>query len=442
MVTVPLGQSAYKRQFAGEPEIKLINRFLEKNPANLIEHVALLTRPGSTSLGKFPGGRIHATYSKTGLFSGDLFIASGPSLYRLTTTNVVLPITGTIVNNNTFVYGTWMKGIGYEFLFVSDGQTLQFYSTRALGTLSLTGSGGANTPQVITDFRSSGQVIEIGGTYYGWSADVNSGTRAGTSANPYLALLGTAALDSNGLAYDASSLSEMASLLNFSGISGFDYSSTVPGANPNVTATATATALAVTAIQDLAAGNLVTTSIFSGSNVAWAATTLTGGGNQALQTVTGMGAGELPGSLTSVSNYVLVGVAGTNKFYFINPGETVIDPLNFASKESNPDNITSMTTVGDQAIICGDGSTENWYATGDFSAPFAPVKGRVYRRGCLAGTECAVGDSLFLVGEDGVVYMIGYNYGDTSQYGVHRVSTHAIEERIRVQMRLLQGLPT
>lgn len=441
MVTVPLGVGAYERNYAGEPEIRLLNRFLETNPTNQREKIALLTRPGTNSLGQCPGGANRGCFSKPGLFNSDLFVVFGVNLYRLTSTGLIIPITGALANNGSFVYFTWMKGIGYEFMFVSDGVTLWYYTTHALGTLTLSGSGGDNLPAVIVDVTTGGQVIDINGTYYAWAANVNPGTPPdGSSGNPYLAKIGSATPDGLGFTYDASSLSEMTLLLNYSGVVGDDYSSTVPGSSADVSATATGTTLVLTAIADLAAGNTVTTSV-SGSDMAFGATTLTGGGNQALQVVVGMGSGEAPGALEQQSSYALVAVGGTTKFYWINPGETVIQPLNFASKESNPDPITGMGTIGDQTIITGAGSTENWYATGSLAAPFAPIEGRVYRRGVIPGTEVVVKDALMVVGDDGIVYTIGYNWGDTSQYGVHRTSNHGIEERIRTQMRIMQGLP-
>jgi hypothetical protein len=134
-------------------------------------------------------------------------------------------------------------------------------------------------------------------------------------------------------------------------------------------------------------------------------------------------------------------VGNTQKFYWLNPGELVIDPLNFAEKESNPDNILDMNTVGDQVLISGTESTENWYATGNFDAPFAPVAGRVYQRGIIEGTPANVGDSVCIVGNDGVVYLVGTLYGSDLPYGVHRISTNGIEERVRTQTRMEQGLP-
>lgn len=439
MTTLALGQQAYSRQYAGEAEIRLVNRYAETNPTNQVEQTALISRPGSTALVTGISGLVRSNFSKVGLFGGDLFSAIGTNLFRISSIMTAL-IDGTLANvGNGYVYATWMKGIGYEYLFVSDGQTLQYYNSHAMGTLTLAGGS-------VTDKDSGGQVIEIGGVYYCWSAAVNAAGQVGTSANPYRARLGSTVADGFGLTGDQSSLSAMALLLNYAGVSGGDYGNAVPGPSAVVSAfgppiQTAATTLVLTAIADLSTGNTITTSVFAGSFLTWTAATLTGGGNQALQTVFGMGPGEVPASITNLSGSVLVAVGGTDKCYFINPGETHIDPLNFFSKESNPDNISQMVTIGDQAVIMGDGSTENWYATGNFAAPFAPVDGRVYRRGTLAGTAVEVGDGVILVGDDLKVYSIGYGYGGTAQFGVHRISTHGIEERIRTQVRSLQGWP-
>ncbi len=419
MVTIPLGLSAYKRQFGGEPEIKLINRYAETDPSNLREYVTLLARPGTSALVTLGAGFVRGSYSKPGLFNGDLFIVSGPNLYRYSAGGVTTPITGTI-SGTANPYVTWMKGIGYEYLFIADGTTLQYYSTHAVGTLTLAGGNITN------------QVITINGVYYSWSASVNAGTPAGTIGAPYLALLGSggaSAADNN-----EASLANMVKLINNSGIAGVDYSSTVTAANASVTATSNATTLVVTAIADGTAGNAITTTLSSGSFLTWSGATLAGGGSQVLQTVAMPNAGEVAKALATLSGFVLVSVGNTQKFYWLNPGEVVIDALNFAEKESNPDNIVDMHTVGDQVLITGDGSTESWYATGQLDFPFLPVEGRVYHRGTVAGTSVVVKDSVILVGNDGIVYELG-------GYGAQRISTHGIEERIRTQMRRIQGLP-
>jgi hypothetical protein len=429
MVDVPLGIGAYQRDFAGEPEVVLENRYFEKNPSNLIEKASLITRPGSNSLDQYIGGTIRGNYSKLGMFNGDLFTVSGHNLYRTNvTTEVETQITGTVAGDG-FPYVTWMKGIGYEYLFISDGTSFQYFSEHATGTATLTGN------------VQEGMILDINGVYIGWSASVDHGSPAGTSSNPYWALLdstGTTTAEQN-----SNSLANMVAALNFTGAGGL-YSAAIPGPNAYVTATSTDTTIVLTAIDNTTAGNSITTSVFAsgGGAIAFGGSHLTGGGGTQLNPVTGMGASEVAKACTSVSGYVLVSVGNSQKFYWLNPGEVIIDPLNFAEKESAPDNILDMLTIGDQALIMGNGSTENWYATGTFDAPLAPIEGRVYQRGVVEGTPVVCNDALVLVGNDGVVYLVGERFGAAAaQYGVHRVSTNGIEERIRVQLRIEQGLP-
>lgn len=421
MVTVPLGLGAYKRTYGGEPEVRLENRFVEKDPTNLREHVTLLTRPGTSLLAAFAGGRLRGSYSKLGLFLSDLFVVSGANFWRQPTGAAATQITGTIAGTSN-PYVTWMKGIGYEYLFIADGTLLQYFNTHARGTLTSTGA--------ITS-----QVIKIGATYYSWSATVNSPAGTGLVGAPWLALRGA------GLNAVEDSLANMVKLINFSGISGVDYSQALTGPSTLYTATSTATTLVATAIDDTSGGNAITTTVPTGANLAWGAATLAGGGGTTLATVTMPETTEVAKALASVSGYALVSVGNSQKFYWINPGETTIDPLDFAEKESNPDNILDMLTVGDQVMIMGNGSTENWYATGNFDAPFAPVEGRVYQRGIVEGTPCVVKDNVILVGNDGVVYSIGLSsLGGSAEWGVHRISDHSMEERIRAQLRLISGL--
>jgi hypothetical protein len=434
MVSVPIGQSAYKRLAGGEPEVRLENRFLEKSPTNLREKVTLIGRPGSNSLAQCAGGSDRGNFAKAGFLNGDLFKSSGHNLWRVPSTQVPQQITGVLAGDG-YVYATWMKGIGYENLFVSDGSTLWYFSEHASGILTLTGN------------IQSGMIIRIGSLYYGWNADVDFNSPAGTLANPYWAALASdgASTDDN----NTQSLANMVLLINFAGIPGSDFSTAVTGPDPNVTATSNQNySMTVTAIDNTAAGNSIVTTApdDGGASIAWGSGTLTGGGGTALQQVTGMGPGEVPKALATVSGYVLVSVGNSQKFYWINPGETIINPLNFAEKESNPDNILDMLTVGDQVLICGDGSAENWYASGNFDAPFVPVEGRVYARGVIEGTPVVVNDGVALVGNDGVVYLIGgyafgQSYGGEVSLGVKRISDNAIEERIRICLRAEQSLP-
>lgn len=422
MTTVPLGASAYRRLYAGEPEIILLNRWLEKNPSNLREHTALLARPGTTFINSFSPGSYSAltpmrgNFALNGLFNESLFVACGETLYRINADMSVTTITGVLGNGNVHPEVAWQKGIGYERLFISDGLNLQFYAgtTHATGTLS-------GTPTT--------QTIKIGTTYYIFAAAITGGD--GSVGNPFQVHNSPNAFDN------------LVAALNASGTPGTDYSTLITAQNASVMGTAqgspSTTSVLVTARAAGAGGNSIATVVTSGAGIAWTHATLTNGGIDALQGVS-FPDGAAVSSLAQVSSYVLASKANTQQFYWINPGEVTIDPLNFASKESSPDPIVSMRTVGDQVLMMGAHSTENWYATGNSAAPFAPIEGRVYQRGSHPGSAVILGDAVVLVGDDGRVYTVGYQYTEDVSWGIQRISDNGIEERIRRQTRREAGL--
>ena len=677
MTTVPLGLGAFKRNFAGEPDIRMVNRFMEENPTNLREHASILSRPGTKKLAYFTPnsstGVIRALYSKPGLFKSDLFVVSGENLYRHTSSGSIIQIAGVITGTGR-TFATWQRGVGYEYLFISDGQLLQYYDggSRGKGILTSTLPGnfassilttsGTITNQVIrinntyfswNDAVDTGipdgsstrpflaklntfatgvltltgsitnQVIQIGTLFYSWSNLVDAGTPDGTSTKPFLAkpgtdplaamvkllnFTGTSGVDFSsgitaanssvraasaggppgttmtltsiapgiagnaivtaifagaGLAWGAATLTgglasnplqTMANLLNFTGTRGVDFSTALTVVNPSVSATVAggppATSMAVLARQKGTVGNAIVTTVFSGANLSWSSGTLTGGslitdqiirigslyygwntnvetgvpngtlarpflakpGNDPITalsnllsfigtpgtdfssaitgpslvatavatggtpatiltltsvsdgldansiatvvtsgtaglswadpTLLGGGShtlhgiyvptGEGIGPLATLASYVVAVVTDTRKFFYLRPGATVISALDFAEKESNPDPIADVVTVGDFMMLIGKASMESWYATGSSDNPLSPVAGRTVARGAISGTVVNIKDSVVLVGDDGIVYLAGAN--------MQRISTHGVEERIRTQIRREKGL--
>lgn len=532
MTTLPLGIGAYKRQFAGEVDIQLVNRFVEKNPSNLEEQIALLARPGNHFLESFSGGRVRANITKRGLFSGDLFVVAGHNMYRYdgtTKTLLIGEIDGTDAPRHA-----WMKGEGYEYLFISDGTHLFYYkgAGNATGVLTYDGSGS-----FVTD------VIIINGIYYSWGSNVTDPLADGTILHPFVAKA------------NANPLADMANMLEFNGVPGVDFSDTLTTPNVTVSSVGDATTLTLTARVEGAAGNAITTvvqqkavGIFkitaggiannetvtvgtktgpapavytfktappanpfevliggtldqsinnllaaltlgagagtlygtgttanldvvataivgdpnallataitagtAGNSVAttetcahatWTAATLTGGasGNLSFAAATLLGGGThslhqvpVPGAvnilaLTALAGHVLVAVGGTQKCFYIKPGEHVVGALDFFEKEQNPDPVVDLATVGDVAVIAGEGSTEYWSATGDDANPFAPIQGRANARGIVPGTLVVVDDTSYIaVGNDLKVYM--FSPSPTP------ISDNGIEERIRTQLR-------
>lgn len=436
MTSVPLGRGAYERLYTGAPVIELLNRWVESNPTNLREGVSVLARPGTTQIigpldqGTFEGlGAMRGNYNLPGLFDDSLFVVCGSNLYKVAQDMTVTPIVGTIAGTG-YPEVAWQAGAGYQRLWISDGALLQYYNgeSAANGTLSLTGTIVNGTDK-----------FEVGGVYYTWGT-VFSGSDAGTSSNPFVVKPTTvlAALDP---------MNQLVLAINATGISGTDYSTTITGPNTLVSAfnnsgVIPATSTLLTYVTPGTGGNAITFTVTGGTALtASGAGTFANGGLHILQGVT-MPGGVTPGSITQVDSYILVSQINSQKFYWVNPGEIVIDPLNFASKESSPDPIIHMKTVGDQVMIMGTKSTENWYATGSLLAPFAPIDGRVYARGVINGTPVVIDEGVILVGDDGRVYSIGLSQGnntDTS-WGVTRISNNSIEERVRYQIRREDGL--
>lgn len=83
-------------------------------------------------------------------------------------------------------------------------------------------------------------------------------------------------------------------------------------------------------------------------------------------------------------NQYLLLLCADGRFYWIVPGEIEVDPLNFATAESSADAALAVRRVGDEFWIFGTETVEVWQPTGDQDAPFQPVSGRNYERGCLA----------------------------------------------------------
>lgn len=436
MTSVPLGRGAYERLYAGAPIVELLNRWLEANPANLREGTSVLARPGTTQLidplnqGSFAGlGAMRGNYTLSGLFSDSLFVVCGDTLYRIAQDLTVTPIIGTIQGTG-YPEVAWQAGAGYERLWISDGVLLQYYGglSAATGTLTKTGT----IVNGVDKFR-------IGSVYYTWGT-VFSGSDNGTSSNPYV-------VNPTSVSSGLDPLNQMVLAITGTGVAGTDYSSTIAGPNTQVTAmnnsgVTPATSMKIEALTAGTGGNSIVFTVTGGTALSASGSgTLANGGIHSLQGCT-MPGGVTPGSVTQVSSYVLVSEADSQKFYWVNPGEVVIDPLNFASKESSPDPIIHMRTVGDQVMIMGTKSTENWYATGQLAAPFAPIEGRVYARGVVNGTPVVINDGIVLVGDDGRVYSIGMGQGDATDasWGVTRISNNGIEERIRYQIRREDGL--
>jgi hypothetical protein len=129
-------------------------------------------------------------------------------------------------------------------------------------------------------------------------------------------------------------------------------------------------------------------------------------------------------SLDVFNGYVLCVQNNSDRFYWIEPGDNVIDPLNFATAERLPDQIQQVRTVGDEFWLLGENSIEVWRATGDGAAPFQRIDGRLFNFGIQGGTAVRQADtSIICVAHDGTVYNLAG--------GPTPISNPSIAERTR-----------
>lgn len=87
--------------------------------------------------------------------------------------------------------------------------------------------------------------------------------------------------------------------------------------------------------------------------------------------------------IDQLNQYLLL-LCADGRFYWAVPGETSVAALDYATAESSADQALAIRRVGDEFWIFGTETVEVWQPTGDQDAPFQPVSGRNYERGCLA----------------------------------------------------------
>jgi hypothetical protein len=134
-----------------------------------------------------------------------------------------------------------------------------------------------------------------------------------------------------------------------------------------------------------------------------------------------------PISVGYIASYVVVipaqGEGINGRFWWINPGETTIDPLDFATAERAPDPVFSVVVFADQFWLPGSNTTEVWYFTGNVDSPVLRLQGVTFDRGTWQGAAIAVKESMVIVDSDGGVFQIAG--------GLKRISNPSIEQRIR-----------
>jgi hypothetical protein len=135
--------------------------------------------------------------------------------------------------------------------------------------------------------------------------------------------------------------------------------------------------------------------------------------------------GRIPVDVTDINSYFVV-ACSDGRYYWLEPGATSIDALNFATAESSPDGLVGVKRIKDEVFFFGPSTIEVWQPTGDQDAILRNAGGRQFDRGCLdRDTICRFDNSMLWVGEDGIVYRV--------DNVPKRVSNYGIEERIKAR---------
>ena len=413
MPDVPLGRADYHRSVPHEARIQTRNRYFEQNPVLTDSGAALIARPGERRWLYVGDGPIRGVYSQPGSFAEALFVVSGDEWWRVDVDGTKTLLTSGVNpgSGSISMAGTGTIGETPEFMFMADGRNLWLYveDGYAQGTI-------AGTP-------ANGDKVEIGGTYYQFTTgSVDAGSPAGTNANPWRV---------------AHSPSATISWQNFAwaimagGNPGVDYSTALQ-ANPSVQVQAVNPSNVVVRANAIGVlGNGITTTE-TGAGIAWGAATLQNGGSPSVTAV------ETPDDIGVVSigyigSYLIVvpaqGEGINGRFWWIEPGETTIDPLNYATAERAPDPVFQVIIFGDQFWLPGSNTTEVWYLTGNFESPVLRLQGVTFDRGTWEGTAVQVKESMIIVDSDGGVFQISG--------GLKRISNPSIEQRIREAMQIL-----
>lgn len=419
MVDIPLGRGDYFRGVAKEARIRTRNRYYEQNPVLTEQGSAMLARMGLKRFLQVGNGPIRGLYSQPGSFADALFTASEEQLYRVDKDAVATligqlpsgPLTGSVI-----MAATSNLGDTPAYLFVASGSTLMCYIENGYARGNVSGAP-ANT-----------DVVRAGSMYYSFTnGSVDAGTPAGTVGNPWLVALGASA---------AEAWANLAAAFGNDGTVGVQYSTALTENTAIQLEAYTSSTVYIRATAIGALGNGVVTTE-TGAAIAWSAATLTGGGDPSWFPV------EMPDdvgviSVGYIASHVIVipaqdqGING--RFYWIKPGETTVDPLDFATAERAPDPLTGVVVFGDQFWLPGSNTTEVWYFTGNPDAPVLRMQGVVFDRGAWEGTALQVKDSMIIVDNEGAVFQISG--------GIDRISRPDIEERIReaIQLQAMQTI--
>lgn len=135
-------------------------------------------------------------------------------------------------------------------------------------------------------------------------------------------------------------------------------------------------------------------------------------------------------AVDTLNSYFLLQPANSGRFYWSAIGGTTIDPLDYATAETQPDLTMTLKVVGDILWLVGRLSLEPWQPTGNLDMPFQRINGRIFGIGCVSRDtvqKLIVGgtETMCWVGADGVVYRLAPNPTKISDHGIEELISNA-----------------
>lgn len=132
-------------------------------------------------------------------------------------------------------------------------------------------------------------------------------------------------------------------------------------------------------------------------------------------------------AVAALNSYFLFAVEASGRFYWSAIGGITVDALDYATAESQADELQTLHVIDGLVLLLGRLSLEFWQPTGDLDLPFQRIDGRTFGIGIVSADTARQlvvngSETLAWVGADGKVYRTAPN--------PVRISDHAMEERI------------
>lgn len=127
-------------------------------------------------------------------------------------------------------------------------------------------------------------------------------------------------------------------------------------------------------------------------------------------------------AVDTLAGYFVFG-SELGRFYWSAVGGTTVSALDYATAESQPDQLITLRVIRDELWLFGRLSIEVWTPTGDSDLPFRRTSGRIFGIGITARDSLRkIEESLFWVGTDRMVYRTNPN--------PEKISDNSMDERL------------